>query len=213
MDVEQSTAGVSVQPMAKARIGIVGGGLGGLMTAFLLEKRLKSPCDITIFEADSRVGGKVITREFSVAPVRYEAGAAELCDYSQLGPDPLRELVAELGFSVSSMTGQTVVMDDRILRSLSDIRRELGERACQALEDFNSSARGAISPAEYYQSDWQAVNKDPLASHTFQDLLSQIEDENARRYIEVRIHSDLATESHSTNAMYGLENYLMDEPD
>ena len=45
--------------------------------------------------------------------VAYEAGAAELYDYSQLGPDPLRELVAELGLTTAPMWGQTVVLDDR----------------------------------------------------------------------------------------------------
>ena len=43
------------------------------------------------------------------------AGAAELYDYSQLGPDPLRDLVAELGLSTSTMTGETVILDGRIL--------------------------------------------------------------------------------------------------
>src|SRR5271166_2159667 len=117
MDTEQSAVDGLVQHGTKVRVGIVGGGPGGLMTAYLLEKRLKVPCDITIFEADSRVGGKIVTREFSRAPVRYEAGAAELYNYSQLGPDPLRELVAELGLSVSPMAGETVVMDERILKS------------------------------------------------------------------------------------------------
>ncbi|HYL57223.1 MAG TPA: FAD-dependent oxidoreductase [Candidatus Acidoferrales bacterium] len=199
--------------MNKTRVGIVGGGPGGLMTAYLLERRLKAPCDITIFEADSRVGGKIVTREFSRASIRYEAGAAELYDYSQLGPDPLRELIAELGLSVSPMAGETVVMDERILKSTSDIGRELGEGTCRALRDFNRFARGAISPAEYYESDWQTENHNPLSSQTFHELLAKIGDESARRYVEVRVHSDLATEPHLTKALYGLENYLMDEPD
>jgi monoamine oxidase len=204
---------MTIEPASRKRIGIIGGGPGGLMTAYLLEKRCKIPCDITIFEADSRVGGKIVTREFSVAPIRYEAGAAELYDYSHLGSDPLRELVAELGLSVTSMAGETVVIDDRILRSSSDIRRELGDHACRALKDFNRQARAAISPAEYYASDWQSDNRNPLASQTFHDLLAKVDDEAARRLIEVRIHSDLATEPYLTNAMYGLQNYLMDEPD
>ena len=183
------------------------------MTAYLLEKRLKVPCDITIFEADSRVGGKIVTREFSHAPVRYEAGAAELYNYSQLGPDPLRELVTELGLSVSPMAGETVVMGERILKSPEDIRREFGEHASRAWKGFNHFARSAISPAQYYESDWQTDNKDPLANETFHDLLAKVDDQAARHYIEVRVHSDLATEPHLTHAMYGLQNYLMDESD
>ncbi len=50
-------------------------------------------------------------------------------------------------------------------------------------------------------------------SAAFERLLSRVPDEVARRYIKIAIHSDLATEPHQTNAMYGLQNYLMDEPD
>lgn len=183
------------------------------MTAFLLEKRSKFPCDITIFEASSRLGGKILTRQFSAAPARYEAGAAELYDYSQLGPDPLRELVHELGLSVTPMDGQTVVMDGRIVGSPSAIGRMFGGNAHRSLKDFHAMARRAISPAEYYESDWKEDNEDPLSRAKFRDILADIKDERARRYIEVAVHSDLATEPHLTNAVYGLQNYLMNEPD
>lgn len=213
MDTDRSATKASAQTATNLRVGIVGGGPGGLMTAFLLERQLKVPCDITIFEADSRVGGKIITRQFSLAPVRYEAGVAELYNYSQLGPDPLRELVAELGLSVSPMVGETVVMDNRILKSPDDIGSEFGEHASRAWKDFNRAARSAISPAQYYESDWETDNKDPLANESFHELLTKIGDDAARRYVEVRVHSDLATEPHLTHAIYGLQNYLMDEPD
>src|SRR5436305_4471096 len=48
---------------------------------------------------------------------------------------------------------------------------------------------------------------------SFGELLDRVLDSNARRYIEVAVHSDLATEPHLTSAMYGLQNYLMDEPE
>lgn len=204
---------ISPNPSTRKRIGIIGGGPGGLMTAYLLEKRCKVPLDITIFEADSRVGGKIITRQFSRAPIRYEAGAAELYDYSQLGEDPLRELVGELGLSASPMAGETVVIDDHILKNGSDIRRKLGEKSYRALREFNKKARRAISPAQYYEGDWRVDNQNPRAKQSFHEMLSEVGDEAARRYIEVRVHSDLATEPHHTNAMYGLQNYLMDEPE
>ena len=45
--------------------------------------------------------------QFNTAPVSYEAGAAELYDYSQLGPDPLRELPLE-GVDVGPKGGDPI---------------------------------------------------------------------------------------------------------
>jgi monoamine oxidase len=199
--------------MPAQRVAIIGGGPSGLMTAYLLQKRSRFPCTSTLFEASNRLGGKVLSRRFETAPVSYEAGAAELYDYSQLGPDPLRELIAELGLATSPMWGQTVILGDRILKTNADIRREFGPDTWRALKRFNRRARDLISPAEYYESDWKEDNADPLAQHSFRALLARVPDETARRYIEVAVSSDLATEPHKTSAMYGLQNYLINEPD
>lgn len=199
--------------MKPLRIGIIGGGPGGLMVAYLLEKRTHFPFDIALFEASGRLGGKVATRQFQSAPVDYEAGAAELYDYSQLGPDPLRELIAEFGLPTRRMYGETVVMGHHILKDDADIRRVHGSATLRALRRFQRRARSLISPAEYYESDWKQDNDDPLSDHSFRALLAKIPDEAARRYVQIAVHSDLATEPHLTNAMYGLQNYLMNEPD
>lgn len=201
------------QPIKPMRVAIIGGGPGGLMTAYLLERRTRYPCEITIYEATNRLGGKILTRRFSKAPVAYEAGVAELYDYSQLGPDPLRELIAELGLTTSPMWGDTVVMNDRIMTTDADIRRELGSETLRALRRFTRKARKLISPAEYYESDWKLDNEDPLSDASFEALLARIPDEQARQYVRVAVHSDLATEPHQTNAMYGLQNFLMNERD
>ncbi|MGH8012531.1 MAG: flavin monoamine oxidase family protein [Candidatus Binataceae bacterium] len=198
--------------MTEVRVAVIGGGMGGLMTAFLLEKRAHFPCQITIFETSNRLGGKLITGQFDSAPVLYEAGAAELYDYSRLGSDPLHELIAEIGLSTRPMDGQTVVLGDTILTSRAQVREELGDAAYRALRDFRRMARAAISPADYYESDWKADNQDPLSRQSFRDLLTSVESK-ASRYLEVAVHSDLATEPHLTSAMYGLQNYLMNEPD
>jgi protoporphyrinogen oxidase len=198
--------------MKPLRIAIIGGGPGGLMTAYLLGKHNEFPKDVTIFEASGRLGGKVRTLEFGSAPIRYEAGAAELYDYSQLGPDPLRELVAELGLTTHPMGGEGVVMNGRILKTLEDIREAFGEQAYNALRTFEKRACASISPPEYYESDWKADNNDRLSKISFATLLDEIRDENARRYVELALHSDLATEPEKTNGMYGLQNYLMNLP-
>ena len=48
----------------KIRVAIVGGGPGGLFTAWHLEAKAGTECDITIFEATGRVGGKIVTGQF-----------------------------------------------------------------------------------------------------------------------------------------------------
>jgi monoamine oxidase len=168
--------------------------------------------DITLFEAGDRLGGKVFTRQFNSAPVPYEAGVAELYDYSEAGPDPLREMVREFGLTTQPMEGRAIVLGDTILHDAEDMRRKLGDRTADAVAAFTRRACKAISPADYYESDWKEDNRDPLTRQKLSELLASVPDENARRYIHVSIHSDLATEPHQTNAVYGLQNYLMNEP-
>src|SRR5271156_5523186 len=163
--------------MTVNRVAIIGGGPGGLMTAYLLEKRTHIPCEITLFEAGSRLGGKILTGQFQSAPVLYEAGTAEMYDYSMQGVDPLRDLVEELGLSVRPMKGGSVVMDDRILRTHADLQREFGENTLGAFLDFVRMARAVMDPAEYYESDWRMDRGDPLARQSFRELLAQVEDE------------------------------------
>src|SRR5258708_766393 len=99
--------------MAGWNVGIIGGGAGGLMAAYCLQKRATMPYRATLFEASPRLGGKILTARFACAPVNYEAGAAELYDYSLVGPDPLRELIAELGLATTPMDGSQVFLNHR----------------------------------------------------------------------------------------------------
>ena len=48
-------------------LAIVGGGPGGLMSAWYLKKKLGDLCRVTIYEASDRVGGKIVTRKFDTA--------------------------------------------------------------------------------------------------------------------------------------------------
>src|SRR5689334_661170 len=148
------------------RIAIIGGGPAGLMTAYLL-KRHAVPVDITLFEATPRLGGKIVTARFDHSPVTYEAGAAELYDYSMTGSDPLRELVRELGLTTRPLDGRTVVLDGRLLRTDDDIRRHLGQRTLDTLEDFRRRAKSLISPRDYYETDWKENSQDPLLRQSF----------------------------------------------
>jgi protoporphyrinogen oxidase len=194
------------------RVAIIGGGPGGLMTAYQLRQRCAASFEATIYEASSRLGGKILTKQFTSAPVAYEAGAAELYDYSQTGEDPLRELIEELGLTVQPMNGTSVVLDDKVLHDFEDVGRIYGETARQALLAFDMRAKRWMSPQEYYDADWMESNADSMGGRTFYDELAQVPNEAARRYLRTLVHSDLATEPHRTSAAYGLQNYLMNDP-
>ncbi len=196
--------------MRTNRIAIIGGGPGGLMTAYYLEKWANSPFEITIFEASPRLGGKIVTPRFKTVPVQYEAGAAEFYDYELFGEDPLKELIRELGLSISPMGGSSVIMNEEILSNLEDVKKHLGSEIADELAAFDLLAKNYQIPQEFYHSDhpegFLSVKNAP-AFDTFLNKLSQ----PSRLFIETLIHSDLATEPHRTNISYGLQNYLMND--
>ena len=193
------------------QIGIVGGGPGGLMTAYTLQKWANDPYRVTLFEAADRLGGKILTPHFGKIPATYEAGAAELYDYSHHDDDPLRELVAELGLPVNRMEGASAVVGGRLIANLDDLRDRFGPAAADALLAFDRRAKDAITPGEFYAADPDGLG-DPLARPGFEDQLAAIPVPAARRYVEQFIHSDLAAEPHQTSVAYGLHNYLMNDP-
>lgn len=193
-------------------VAIIGGGPGGLFTAWLLEHKYAANVTVTLFEASDRLGGKIVSRTFSDGCTAYEAGAAELYDYSEAGPDPLRELIAELGLKTHSMEGRAVFLGDHLLKTEKDLEAFAGPKALAAFRAFTRRARSLISPEDYYESDWQEDNNDPLSRQTFEASLNSVSDPVVRRYIEASIHSDIAAEPRHTNAVYGLQNFLMNEP-
>jgi phytoene dehydrogenase-like protein len=194
-------------------IGIVGGGPGGLMTAYCLQKIADGPVRITLFEASSRLGGKILTPSFRSAPIAYEAGAAEFYDYSAFDEDSLKDLILELGLPISPMGGSAVIMNHRVLANLDDIRDQLGAPACSALVAFDHLAKDWMTPQDFYHSDDPDGSPQPPTLQRFDSLLTeQIREPAARQYIENMIHSDLATEPCHTSPAYGLQNYVMNDP-
>lgn len=199
----------TTMPSAVPSVAIIGGGPGGLFTAHLLRTTSPIPLQITLYEATDRVGGKIVTRTFDSAPIAYEAGAAELYDYTRLGDDPLRQLIASLGLRTVPMEGSAVILDGRLIPDFAATRHTLGEATWQALRHFDVHARGWMSPREFYEKDWTVNAPDAFDTRTLHEHIAEVPDAQARRYLETLIHSDLATEPHATSASYGLQNYLM----
>ncbi len=190
--------------MAGSTVGIIGGGPGGLMTAYFLQKCAGVPYRASIFEASGRLGGKILTRRFERAPAPYEAGAAELYDYSVVGDDPLRALVKELGLPTSPMEGGRVFVGHP--------PEEWSHASDRALEEFDRRAHEWMGPRQYFDSDWKEIGGDPLARRSFASVLNEIPDGAARRHVRTMVHSDVAAEPHGTSGAYGLQNYLMNDP-
>jgi protoporphyrinogen oxidase len=59
--------------MKRIDIGIIGGGLSGLTTAYELYQRLGDTANITIIEKESQLGGRIFTKKFQECPI--ELGA------------------------------------------------------------------------------------------------------------------------------------------
>jgi monoamine oxidase/SAM-dependent methyltransferase len=192
-------------------LAIVGGGPGGLMSAWYLKKKLGNLCRITIYEASDRVGGKIVTRKFDSAPAMYEAGVAELYDYSMTGPDPLRELVQHFGLQTIPMDAEQVVLDGQLLNDVDGMRRKYGDRTADAIEAFRKRCTEQISPTEYYEGVGAHDNEHPWANISCEELLDrEIDDPVAKRFFKVMARSDIATESHNTNGLNALKNFVMD---
>src|SRR5262245_315501 len=192
-------------------LAIVGGGPGGLMSAWYLKRKLGELCRVTIFEATDRLGGKVLTGKFESAPAMYEAGVAEIYDYSMTGPDPLRELIQHFGLQTIPMDAEQVQLDGELLNDVAGMRRKYGAKTADAIEAFRKRCSEVVSPMEYYEGVGAHDNEHPWAYVTAEEVLDkEVDDATARRFFKVMARSDIATESHNTNGLNALKNYVMD---
>ena len=68
-----------------------------------------------------------------------------------------------------------------------------------------------VSPIEYYEGVGAHDNEHPWAYITCEELLDrEVDDPTAKRFFKVMARSDLATESHNTNGLNALKNFVMD---
>ena len=207
-----ASGGVTDAPDTKPfKVAIIGGGPGGLFTAWHLAARAGLSCEVTVFEADARVGGKIQTCQFAgVGP--YEAGVAEIYDYSRLGPDPLYDLIVkELGLKIKYISGGPCVIDGKIMVETEDLAKPFGPRARDEALSFRKRCAGLLSPESYYLSIAEEDNAHPWRGIAGSALLErEFTDDVARRYIRAMAHTDVAADPHLTNGLTFLKNVLMD---
>jgi len=193
------------------RVAIIGGGPGGLFTAWHLGAKAGPSCQITVFEAADRLGGKLKTGQFpGIGP--YEAGVAEIYDYSRLGPDPLHDLIVkEIGLEIKHIQGRPCVLDGKIFLETDDLAKSFGERTRDEALSFRKRCADLLSPEAYYFSVAEEDNAHPWAKISGTALLErEFTDDAARRYIRAMAHSDVAAPPHQTNGLTFLKNVLMD---
>lgn len=181
------------------------------MSAWYLKRKLGNLCRVTIFEASDRLGGKIVTRTFDSVPAMYEAGVAELYDYSMTGPDPLRELVQHFGLQTIPMDAEQVHLDGELLDDVRGMRRKYGDKTAEAILAFRKTLTEQMTPVQYYEGVGAHDNDHPWAWVDCEQLLDkEVEDPVAKRFFKVMAKSDIATESHSTNGLNALKNFVMD---
>jgi monoamine oxidase/SAM-dependent methyltransferase len=193
-------------------VAIVGGGPGGLMTAWMMQEKLEGLCHATLFEATDRLGGKIKSRTFDTAPALYEAGVAEIYDYAMIGHDPLRDLITRVcGLSTVPMDSDAVVLDGAFHNDLAAIRRDYGPRTAKAIEGFRALCSRMLTREQYYEGAGKDDNDHPWADWNQDEVLEEhVADPVARRYFKVMARSDIASEAHLTSGLNALKNMLMD---
>jgi FAD dependent oxidoreductase len=183
------------------RVAIVGGGPGGLSSAWSLAG---NSIKITILETR-------VTGSFAGAGL-YEAGVAEIYDYSALGPDPLRELIEQdLHLQIKHIRGGGCILDGNVLARADTLADSYGTGTRDIAKAFRVQCASLLSPQDFYKSVREADNSHPWVNRTVEKFLAtEIEDEVARRYIRVMSHSDVAAPPHLTNGLNFLKNVLID---
>ena len=193
------------------RIGIVGAGFSGLLSAYLLERRYGGAVDVEIWEANDRPGGRVRTTRVPEAGVSYEAGVAELYDIA--GNPQLRRLIRHLGLETRPLTGTPYfVVGDRVLRDDRGLAGLLGNRGMDRLRRFWEQGTALRTPADYALAGRERDNEHPWQRRTFEDVLGDIDEPRCEWFTAMQCHSDLATEPPHTSGLFGMDNLLIDHP-
>jgi hypothetical protein len=141
-------------------------------------------CQITVYEAAARLGGKLKTDQFfGVGP--YEAGVAEIYDYSALGHDPLHDLIVkELGLEIKHIQGGPCVLDGKIILETGDLAKPFGDQTRAEAAAFRKRCADLLSPESFYFSVAEEDNAHPWVGVSGTALLErEFKDDTARRYM------------------------------
>ena len=193
------------------RIGIIGGGFSGLLSAYLLERMLGDRAEIVVLEESDRVGGRVRTTHLPEAGVSYEAGVAEFYDIT--GNPQLRYLMRHLGLETRPLSGTPYfVVDNGIVHDDVEFARLVGNRGLDCLRRFWEHGTALRPPADYAMAGQMRDNNHPWLPRTFEDVLGEIDDPFCQWFTAMQCHSDLATEPPLTSGLFGMDNLLIDHP-
>jgi predicted NAD/FAD-dependent oxidoreductase len=162
---------------------VVGGGPGGLMAARLIEQQSGPGTRVTVFEQSRRVGGKVRTRRFATAPCTYESGV-----------------------------GSAVALGGHLLPDDDALRRLGGAPTAEAVIAFRERLSAGLGPEAWHRGFAIDHNDHPWAHCSAEDLLDEVPDRLARRYLRCTSHSDLASEPPLVNGLVGARNFLKAVP-
>jgi monoamine oxidase/SAM-dependent methyltransferase len=165
-----------------SKVAIIGGGPGGLMTAWHIAKKCPTLVDLTLFEASDRLGGKILTKTF-------DDGAIETVP----------------------MDSEAVMIDRKIIEGVDGMRAQYGDVTADAILKFRAKMMHVMSTAQYYEGIGKHDNEHVWAYEDAEQLLNdEIDDPKARQFFQTMARSDIASELHNTNGLNTLKNMLMD---
>lgn len=181
--------------MDKPEIGIIGGGPGGLFCAYLLTQKVPG-AKITLFQSSNRLGGKIITDEFSDGSP-FEAGVAELYE-----GEALRQLIEkDLDLKTANMRGGGVVLHGKVLRSLKQLGKKFGPDTQKCVEKFYEKCTASTDDHPWKDKTFRQCIREECKNHTD-------DPDCAIDYIETAVASDLGTESHKCSGVHGIKSVL-----
>jgi len=196
------------------KIAIIGGGIGGLATAYFLEQKNKD-LNIKIFEGNDRLGGRILTRQFNTVPIKYNAGVAELYDIlgeDEKGNDNLENMVDFLKIPKIEIHGfPMIAFGDLIIKNKDDIYKTFGKETADKIYSFIKLGKKFRKKTEYNKAGSEKDNNHPWFIRRFEDVLNDIKDEKAKHFLQIKVHCDLATEPEKTNGTFAFDNILIDE--